>query len=128
MVEKNYYQEGLGINDRIRQDQRATELDIQANLLFSEATGKVNVFLSGKHPVTDTLILVISAPGDATLDRSYQLKAVSDSLFISPLQDMPQGRFYISLEPQSREWRLQGETTLPRQETLTLSHKASTNP
>lgn len=128
MVKENYYLEGLSINERIHQDQRATELDMQANLLFSEATGKVNAFLSGKHPITETLILAISAPGDESLDRVYQLKAASDSLFISTLKDTPKGRFYVSLEPQSREWRLQGEITLPRQETLTLIHQGSEKP
>ena len=128
MVKENYYQEGLSINERIQQDKRATEMGVQANLLFSEATGKVNAFLSGKQPITESLILAISAPGDANLDRVYQLKAASDSLFISPLKEIPEGRFYVSLEPQDREWRLQGEITLPRLETLTLIHQGSEKP
>lgn len=128
LVEKNYYQEGLSINERIRQDKKAAEFQLQANLLFSEADSKVNLYLTGNYPITDAVILAISAPGDENLDRTYELKAVSDSLFSRTLQELPEGRFYISVEPQNRDWRLQGETTLPRQDTLTLKHQTSKTP
>lgn len=128
LVEENYYQEGLSINDRIRQDRHASELGMQANLLFSEETGKVTVYLAGKYDTVDKLTLLISAPDDAALDRTYELKAVSDSLFMSSLQEQPKGRFYITLEPTDREWRLTGEGVFPRQDTLTLAHRGSTDP
>ena len=128
MVKDNYYQEGLSINDRIRQDQQAAAFGMQANLQFSEDTGKVNVYLSGNNAPTDTLLLAIAAPGDAQLDRNYELKAVNSNLFISPLGEQPQGRFYISLEPKNQEWRLLGETVLPRHETLTLSNQGANHP
>jgi len=128
MVNKNYYLEGLSINERIKQDQHATELSMQANLLFSEETGKVNVYLIGNGQPSDTLILAISAPGDEQQDRIYTLKAINSNLFITALPELPEGRFYISLEPEHREWRLLGETVLPRQDTLVLSNKGDNLP
>lgn len=128
IVTENYYLEGMSINERIKQDQRATDLSMQANLLFSEATGKVNVYLSGDGQASDILILAISAPGNEQLDRTYTLKAINSNLFISALPELPAGRFYISLEPEHREWRLLGETVLPRQDTLLLGNKGENHP
>jgi len=125
LVNDNYYQEGLSINERIKQDQSATELSMQANLSFSEQTGKVNVYLSGNNKPTDTLTLSIFASGDVKQDRTYTLKPINTSLFSSALPELPQGRFYISLEPQQREWRLLGEIILPREETLVLTANAA---
>lgn len=127
MVNDNYYQEGLSINERIKQDQQATELSISANLLFSEQSNKVSVYLSGMSQPVDTLILAISAPDDDSKDRTYMLKLVNTNLFSSVLPDLPQGRFYISLEPQQREWRLLGEITLPRQDTLVLTGRVNSD-
>ena len=118
MVNDNYYQEGLSINERIKQDNHAVELSLQANLIFSEQTGKLNVYLTGNTPALDTLTLSIFAAGDAELDRSFTLKPINTNLFSGDLPDLPKGRFYISLEPHHREWRLLAETVLPRQETL----------
>lgn len=125
MVEDNYYQQGLGINERIKQDQQASKLKMQANLSFSEQTRKVNVFLSGNNAPLQSLILTISGVGDQKLDRSYQLKAINSNLYSADLKELPQGRFHISLEPPQREWRLLAETRLPRQQTLTLSSRSN---
>lgn len=128
MVNENYYVEGLSINDRIKQDQLATDLSIQANLLFSKETNKVNVYLTGRSKASDTLILSISAPGNEKLDRTYTLKSTNSNLFISNLAELPDGRFYILLEPKNREWRLLGEAIFPRQDTLVLRNKGDDHP
>jgi len=120
LVNNNYYQEGLSINERIKQDNRAAELSLQANLIFSEQTGKLNVYLTGDTSPLDTLILSIFAAGDAELDRSYTLQPINTNLFSGDLPELPKGRFYISLEPEHREWRLLTETVLPRQKPLVL--------
>lgn len=127
LVNDNYYQEGLSINDRLKQDQRAKELNMQANLSFSEQANSVNVFLRGNHQPLDSLILSISSKGNEALDQSYTLKAVNNNLFTADVAALPQGRFYIYLEPKHRQWRLLGDTVLPRQETLVLFSNTDSN-
>jgi len=127
LVNNNYYQEGLSINERIKQDQSATKLSMQANLSFSEQTSKVNVYLIGNNKPTDTLVLSIFASGDVKQDRTYTLKPINTNLFSSALPELPKGRFYITLEPQQREWRLLGEVILPRKETLVLFSNVNSN-
>ena len=95
MIIDNYYQEGLSVNDRIKQDQRAANLSLQANLSFSQQTGKVNVYLTGNNKPLDSLSLTISAVGDKLLDRTYTLKPINTNLFSSALQELPDGRYYI---------------------------------
>lgn len=125
MVSENYYQEGQNINQRIKQDQHASDLLLQANLLFSEQTNKINVYLAGEKIPSGTLVLTISAPNNQHLDRTYTLQSINQNLFSAALKEPPKGRFYISLEPQNRQWRLLGSTTLPRQETLVLTSQAN---
>jgi len=127
MINDNYYQEGLSVNERLRQDQRAKALSMQANLSFSEKTGKVNVYITGNHQAIDSLTLAISAIGDTILDRTYTLKPINNNLFNAPQPELLEGRFYITLEPEHREWRLLGEIQLPRQETLVLISNANSN-
>ncbi|EGG98916.1 Putative analog of CcoH2C [gamma proteobacterium IMCC2047] len=128
MVEDNYYQQGLSINERIKQDQQASYLMLQANLSFSEQTRQVNVYLSGNHKPLKNLILTITGVGDQKLDRSYKLKAVNNQLFSAELDELPEGRFHISLEPSHREWRLLAETRLPRHQSLTLLSNTDIKP
>jgi len=122
MINDNYYQEGLSVNDRIKQDQRATSLSMQANLSFSQQTGKVNVYLTGNNKPLDSLSLTVSAVGDKLLDRTYTLKPINTNLFSIAQPELPDGRYYLTLEPEHREWRLLSEITLPRDETLVLTN------
>ena len=103
MVNDNYYLEGLSINERLKQQQKAVALSVTANLLFAEQTGKVTVYLNGDGATPETLFLSISALGDTELDQNFTLKQVNQRLFSGALKTLPKGRFYVNLEPDHRE-------------------------
>jgi len=125
LVNENYYLEGLSINERLKQQQQAVKLSVTANLLFSEQAGKITVFLNGESTAPQTLFLTISAPGDTKLDQNFKLQQINQRLFSGVLKNFPKGRFYVSLEPDHREWLLLDEIILPSQDTIVLAPQSA---
>ena len=121
LVNDNYYLEGLSINERLKQQQQAVELSVTANLLFAEQTGKISLYLNGDGVTPEKLFLSILAPGDTQLDQNFILEKVNQRLFSGALKIQPKGRFYVSLEPDHRDWLLLDEIILPSQDTVVIA-------
>lgn len=113
LVKENYYQDGLNINEQLRQTQNAELGKVEATISFSETDKKVTLYFDGDVALPATITLSLSAPIDPEKDRQFLLKPVNPRLFQATLDSLPQGRFYLLLEPDDETWRLTGEAQLP---------------
>ncbi len=128
LVNDNYYQEGLNINNVIEQADTAARFNVSANLLFSEKNQKVTIFLSGDAATPKTLKLLLSAPSKAENDHDIVLNAQNTNLFSGPISKPLKGRYYLSLVPDNNEWRLSQEITFPIGGPITVTHDGQNSP
>lgn len=125
MVEDDYYKQGLAINQRLEQDQRAAELNLVANLRVDSLTGDVMVDLEGDAR-PEQLRLELLFPTQGHRDQSVLLERVRNGHYVGQLPRSLEYRWYVQLHPDSvaqgseSDWRLVGEIELPREAPLTL--------
>jgi uncharacterized protein len=108
LVADDYYKQGLAVNQQLARDHRASELEVQAELLW--AGKQVRVMLTGKQLAEVTgLRLRIVHPTRSGEDQLVVLKREGAGMFGGALRDLPEpGRWNILLEDEAGTWRLQG--------------------
>ncbi|MCF7982250.1 MAG: FixH family protein [Pseudomonadales bacterium] len=121
LVTKNYYQDGLTINQQLKRNQIAVEKKISATLLFAEAEQQLTLYLQGDISTPNSLRLKLTAPLDQKKDIGFQLSPVNQHLFRSELSNTLSGRYYISISPEDNLWHLQGEIRLPSNSAIVIS-------
>ena len=116
LVADDYYKQGLAINQVLRRDDRARELNLVATASFSGA--RVRVVLQGDAPPGLRLRLV--HPARAGRDQSVVLHAAARGVYEGSF--MPSGgeTRRLVLEDAGSTWRLSG-TWNGREETASLA-------
>ncbi|WP_347331270.1 FixH family protein [Marinimicrobium locisalis] len=115
-VVDNYYKQGRTINQSFAQEERARELDVQANVRFDQITGEVIVNLSKEGAMPEQLYLMVGHPIDAEQDQHIELQPVRAGYYRGDLSTALSHRRYLTLLPEyegeslrSAEWLLRGE-------------------
>jgi len=114
LVSDNYYRDGLQINQRLEQDQKAQQLTLSADIRFDVESGELFVVLQAESgpalDFPDQLHLLLLHPMDDEQDRTVLLKGVKSGQYRADLKVRPQYRYYLRLLPeQNPVWRLNGE-------------------
>lgn len=110
LVRDDYYRDGLAINRELALDDRARELGLTATVIFDAVSGEVIVQLADTGEVAKTLGLLLVHPVDASRDRTLALHGIGAGRYRADLESMPEGRFYLRLQPgEEGLWRLNGE-------------------
>ena len=121
LVADDYYKQGLAINQVIRRETAAEELDMRARVLFGE--NRVRVFLTG--PVLPReLVLRLVHRTRAGLDRETRLKSDANGWYDGALPETVRGRWNLFLEDGDRNWRLTGDWDAATQESIQLPEMA----
>lgn len=108
LVRDNYYKDGLAMNQELKWDKKAKELDIRLGLTIEGNLAKVSI-LNNRQSAPSVLKLQLSHPTLKEKDRDALLQFVTlngqDSFqgFIDNVED---GRYYIQVEAPEQEWRL----------------------
>jgi hypothetical protein len=145
MVDDQYYQQGLAINQSLDQDRHATELGISAEVLFtvSSSAAQVLVRLSGLADYPQALSLQLLHPVSQARDQTLTLKATAPGHYSARLNDHYQHGYYLRLMPAALEtsgtpaektaatnnWRLNGRVDFSGGADIAVSLlSASTSP
>lgn len=120
MVTDDYSKEGRGINLEIARDQKAKDLGLYAQLQFEGQ--EISLHVDSFKGATDFpyLILNLFHPTLSSEDRIIQLQADGSGYYTAKLATPFTGRWYLDIRGPSNEWRLKGETHLPRDSALEL--------
>lgn len=108
MVDDNYYNEGLAINQSLEQDRRAKELGLRAQVSFLTEPNQVEVVLSG-HGDWSSLQLLMLHPGSQTLDQVITLQQIRRGYYRTDFRQHYQYSYYLRLAPEDKSWRLNGQ-------------------
>jgi uncharacterized protein len=109
-VADDYYKQGRLINHHFAAQQRAQDLQIQAEATFDTDTTEVLVTLTGKQ-MPGELNLHLSHPAEANRDAVVVLKRVADNSYRAELPQIFQGRWYLTLSAGADEqkWSISAE-------------------
>ena len=120
LVDKNYYQAGLDINQRLVRDRFAREANLQANLLIPADQTQTSVYLLDSVAAPTSLQLNLVSAKDSSRDRSVMLMRVNGQLYRGPAQTLVPGRYSIELLDDAGQWRLAGQADFPSESPVKL--------
>ena len=106
LVADDYYKQGKTINRRLERQARAAELGITADLDFQPDNNRIVAILSGNDTLTypDNIRLSFHHSTRASLDAHGELARISDSNYMSELQPLEKGKWYVVLE--TGDWKI----------------------
>ncbi|MBX2869526.1 MAG: FixH family protein [Acidiferrobacterales bacterium] len=122
LVVDDYYKQGLGINQILKRQNNAEDLQLSANLEISADAQTILVSLhsSDRFPLPQSLSLGLYHSTDVSSDQIMEMRQVTPGIFSTKLPLLPKGRWDIVLEQE--EWRLSGSLLIP------FSHQAHLKP
>lgn len=125
LVNDNYYKAGLAINQTLDRKQKAQALGLTANVNWDKLTQTISLQLSGK---------ITTLPARLTMQLAHATRANHDqtvTIFLSPdkksytgrINTVKPGNWIIILEPEEKDWRINGRTSLPKETKWHLNSK-----
>ena len=117
LVKDDYYKAGLAINQTLGRTQKAHELNLSASVNWDKLTQTITLKLAGK---------ISEPPARLTMQLAHATRANHDqtiTLFLAPdkksytgrLDTIKSGNWITILEPEEKNWRINGRVTLPKQ-------------
>jgi len=122
LVNDNYYKDGLAINLQLAQDDKATALDLSADIDVDTISGEVFVTLHGNLNPPDAMRLLLLHPVDETRDSQFSLTHIANGKYRADLENIPNQRYYLRLQSTDKDWRLNGEINFAKQHKISLKH------
>ncbi|MBI4196153.1 MAG: FixH family protein [Betaproteobacteria bacterium] len=119
LVADDYYKRGLAINQVLARDAVASARHYRARVMFSPALDRVRVTLAGDD-LPAAVVLRLSHPTRAGLDRILRLAASGPGVYESALSPPDRGSWRVTLEDPDRTWRLTGAWRLPGEPVIKL--------
>jgi hypothetical protein len=111
LVAEDYYKQGLAINRELEKQRRAQALGLSAELSYRGSVIDIRL-AGGLDPAA--LVVFISHPLDASLDRELTLPRIAPGHYRSPVELAGSTRWLWQLESAdpAGDWRLDGELRL----------------
>ncbi len=109
LVRDNYYKDGMAMNQELKWDKKAKNMDIKLSLSITKNSAEIHILSSRLNPST-TLQLKISHPTLADKDRDafLQLKP-NTKMYQGFIDEVEEGRYYIQVESAEQQWRIRKE-------------------
>lgn len=108
LVRDNYYKDGLAINQEMKWDQKANNLDIKTE--FTVKDNEVTLTLvNSRQDAPNSLHFKLSHPTLKEYDRDSLLQKGEGKSFKGFIDDVTDGRYYIQIESIEQQWRRRGE-------------------
>ena len=118
LVVDDYYKQGLAINQTLARQQRASQLQLAANIDWNSETQIITLQLKqAQADYPQKLQLLLSHPTRGHLDSEIDLlQTPVTGQYTGHLRQQPKGYWHIILQPADKSWRLAGRVQLPEQQ------------
>lgn len=125
LVKDDYYKAGLAINQTLDLTRKAHELNISANANWDKLTQSITLNLKGNlSELPSRLNLQLAHATRANHDQSVTLFLAPDKQsYTGRIGTVKSGNWILILEPEEKNWRINGRVTLPKQTQWTMNSK-----
>ena len=113
LVADDYYKQGLAINQALARDEAAKRYGLRATVALSEGSIRVSLIGNGEYRLPEKLAMRWMHPTQAGSDRTVALTRQQDGAYVVEVPMLAVGRWNVSIEDPSREWRLVGSVAIP---------------
>ncbi len=126
LVRKDWYKDGMAINQRMEKRLKAKQMGIKAALTLDQQTGDLFVDADNIDVRTETeLTLQLIHPTLEKNDRTLQLYLAPNDRYYAKLDFEPKGMYYLLLTTASETWEIESSVNfsnpLKRQELVPSS-------
>ena len=117
LVNDDYYKAGLAINQTLERKQKAFTLNLNASVNWDQLTQTITLKLTGKmSELPPRLNMQLAHATRANHDQTVTLFLAPDKKsYTGRLKTVKSGNWVIILEPEDKNWRINGRVTLPKQ-------------
>lgn len=113
LVSDDYYKDGKNIIKQMNRDTEASNRQLHAKLVFNEDVSSVRILINGKIEQKGKITLNIHHPTMKKRDKSIELKPLGQNIFqanfTEPITKDQARYWYLSLEDEGKQWRLQSK-------------------
>lgn len=120
LVEDNYYQQGLAINQELQRDHVASVQGLSALLQYDPASGILSGQINRTTRTPQRLMLQLAHATRPELDIKLVLQPDAGGRFSVALPQLERSRWQVLLENERRDWRLRGSWSWPAQRDIQL--------
>ena len=121
MVVDDYYKAGNAINQDLRRDSAATNMGLVLDARYDAANGKlVGSLFSFGHPLAAPVVIRLAHATQPEKDKVVNAQTDQQGNFSAELPFLDRGRWEVTIENQTREWRLTGTWKWPQQQSIKL--------
>ncbi len=109
LVRKNWYKDGMAINQRVDKQNKAKELGIQAYFTLKPGSQDLLIDMDNLDLANQPeLIVELMHPTLEQRDRSIKLYLTPGQQYYAKLDTLPHGMFYILVKTADSPWELEG--------------------
>ncbi len=120
LVTDDYYKQGLTVNQQLHRDHYASQLGLRADLMRSGMSVRLLLSARDAKDFPKEVAIKLAHPTRAGLDQTLKMVSEGQGFYNGKLSQDVSGRWLVSIEDPSGEWRLQGEWLADSEEPLRL--------
>ncbi|PTU63955.1 MULTISPECIES: FixH family protein [Chromobacterium] len=124
LVTDDYYKKGKAINMELRRDKQAFNMGLSAQLMVGSDQRTLRLITTSKVALPATITMRMVHPAQDDFDQQVDMRQAGPNLYQATLPTVPvkANHWYILLEDQAKQWRLQGEWKPAEGQTVSLGH------
>jgi hypothetical protein len=125
LVSDDYYKQGMTLNQRLQRDHQAEALGLHADVMRSEKNLRLLIGAKGDVKLPEVVTVKLAHPTQAGQDQMVKMTSEGQGFFSGQMATGIAGRWIVSIEDPSGDWRLQGEWLVDSGEALRLVARTS---
>lgn len=123
LVTDDYYKQGLGVNQRLHRDHKASTMGLHADVMRSGTNLRLLIGANQDALLPEVLTVKLARPTQAGQDQLVKMVAEGQGFYSGLMTAEIAGRWLVSIEDPAGDWRLQGEWLADSGEALRLVAK-----
>lgn len=120
LVTDDYYKQGMTVNQRLQRDHKAAALGLHADVMRSGSNLRLLLGVASDARLPETIAIKLAHPTQAGQDQLVKMTSEGQGFYSGQMTSEITGRWIVSIEDPSGDWRLQGNWLMDSTEALRL--------
>lgn len=126
LITDDYYKQGLSVNQSLQRDQKAANLGLHGDVMRSGPNLRLLLTADSQVSFPSEITLKLAHPTRAGQDQLVKMVLEGQGFYSGKLASEISGRWLVSIEDPTSQWRLQGDWQADSVEPLRLMARSGT--